>query len=51
MTNKQIAQTLFITVKAVEWHLHNAYLKLNIKSRKQLTHALASEQERTGSTA
>ena len=44
MTNKQIAQTLFITVKAVEWHLHNAYLKLNIKSRKQLAQALTTEQ-------
>ena len=40
MTNKEIAQTLFVTVKAVEWHLHNAYLKLNITSRKQLTQAL-----------
>src|SRR5262249_51618681 len=42
MTNKQIAQTLFITVKAVEWHLHHAYLKLNITSRKQLAKALTT---------
>jgi DNA-binding CsgD family transcriptional regulator len=46
MTNKQIAQTLFITVKAVEWHLHHAYLKLNIKSRKQLALAVTTEQEK-----
>jgi DNA-binding CsgD family transcriptional regulator len=46
MTNKQIAQALFITVKAVEWHLHHAYLKLNIKSRKQLAQALTAEQEK-----
>jgi DNA-binding CsgD family transcriptional regulator/tetratricopeptide (TPR) repeat protein len=44
MTNKQIAQTLFITVKAVEWHLHHAYLKLNITSRKQLAQALTTTQ-------
>lgn len=45
MTNKQIAQTLFITVKAVEWHLHHAYLKLDITSRKQLPQALGEEPE------
>ena len=44
MTNKQIAETLFITVKAVEWHLHHAYRKLNITSRKQLAEALAAGQ-------
>jgi ATP/maltotriose-dependent transcriptional regulator MalT len=42
MTNKQIAQTLFITVKAVEWHLHNAYRKLDITSRRQLEQALGA---------
>ena len=44
MTNKQIAETLFITVKAVEWHLHHAYRELNITSRKQLAEALAAGQ-------
>jgi hypothetical protein len=37
---------LFITVKAVEWHLHRAYLKLNNTSRKQLAQALTTEQEK-----
>jgi len=36
MSNKDIAQALFVTVKAVEWHLSNAYRKLGIKSRRQL---------------
>lgn len=45
MTNKQIAQDLFITVKAVEWHLRNAYQKLNIRSRKQLAEALETKRE------
>jgi DNA-binding CsgD family transcriptional regulator len=44
MTNKEIAQTLFVTVKAVEWHLHHTYLKLGITSRKQLGQALNTEQ-------
>jgi DNA-binding CsgD family transcriptional regulator len=35
-TNRQIAQALFVTVKAVEAHLHHAYQKLSIDTRKQL---------------
>jgi DNA-binding CsgD family transcriptional regulator len=35
-TNRQIADTLFITVKAVEWHLSNAYRKLRIRGRAEL---------------
>jgi DNA-binding CsgD family transcriptional regulator len=41
MTNTEIAQSLFVTVKTVESHLHNAYLKLGISSRKDLARALA----------
>jgi DNA-binding CsgD family transcriptional regulator len=40
MTNKQIAQALFVTVKAVEWHLHHAYQKLDITSRTELSAAI-----------
>jgi len=40
MTNKQIAQTLFVTVKTVETHLHRAYQKLDVSSRAQLALAL-----------
>src|SRR4051812_48489536 len=28
-TNREIAHELTVTVKAVEWHLHNVYSKLN----------------------
>jgi DNA-binding NarL/FixJ family response regulator len=42
-TNRQIAQELFVTVKAVEWHLSNAYRKLSISSRAQLPDALAGQ--------
>jgi DNA-binding CsgD family transcriptional regulator len=44
LSNKEIAQTLFITIKAVEWHLHNAYQKLGLTSRKQLADALARSE-------
>jgi DNA-binding CsgD family transcriptional regulator len=41
LTNRDIAQALFVTSKTIEMHLSNAYLKLGIKSRLQLAAALA----------
>ena len=35
-SNRAIAQSLFVTVKAVEYHLANAYRKLDISGRGQL---------------
>jgi DNA-binding CsgD family transcriptional regulator len=35
-TNREIAQTLFVTEKTVEFHLSHAYRKLGIRSRWQL---------------
>ena len=40
LTNKEIAQTLFVTIKTVEVHLSHAYRKLEISSRAQLAGAL-----------
>jgi DNA-binding CsgD family transcriptional regulator len=40
MTNRQIAQSLFVTVKTVEAHLSAAYDKLDVDSRRQLPAAL-----------
>src|SRR5262245_39679185 len=40
MSNKEIAQTLFVTIKTVEVHLSHAYRKLEISSRAQLERAL-----------
>jgi DNA-binding CsgD family transcriptional regulator len=40
-TNRQIADALFVTVKAVEWHLGNVYRKLDAHSRAELPHKLA----------
>jgi DNA-binding CsgD family transcriptional regulator len=44
-TNREIAQALFVTVKTVEWHLRNTYLKLGIASRRELTGAMEAEGE------
>lgn len=42
LTNRQIAERLLVTVKAVEWHLSNVYRKLEIRSRKALAPALGA---------
>jgi DNA-binding NarL/FixJ family response regulator len=41
MSNKQIAQALFVTLRTVELHLSNAYRKLEITTRDRLGGALA----------
>jgi DNA-binding NarL/FixJ family response regulator len=40
-TNKEIAQTLYVTLKTVEVHLSSSYRKLGIGSRRELVQALA----------
>ena len=39
-TNREIAQTLFVTEKTVETHLGRAFRKLDISSRRQLPDVL-----------
>jgi DNA-binding NarL/FixJ family response regulator len=41
-TNRDIAQSLFVTPKTVEVHLSNAYRKLGIRSRRELPGAMAA---------
>jgi DNA-binding CsgD family transcriptional regulator len=41
MRNRDIAQTLFVTLKTVETHLGRIYAKLGIRGRSQLAEALA----------
>lgn len=43
-SNPEIAQSLFVTRKTVEKHLGNAFLKLQISARSQLTDALATDR-------
>ena len=40
LTNREIAQELFITTKTVKAHLSHVYLKLDISRRGELTTAL-----------
>jgi len=43
MTNRDIAQALFVTVKTVETHLGRLYRKLGIHSRAELAEMMAAE--------
>ena len=42
MTNREVAQALFVTAKTVEYHLSHAYQKLGLRSRSQLAATLRS---------
>lgn len=43
MSNREVAEALFVTVRTVEFHLQNAYRKLDITSRRDLSRALTVE--------
>jgi DNA-binding CsgD family transcriptional regulator len=43
VSNREIAQQLFVTVNTVESHLRHAYLKLGVHSRGELPAALSAE--------
>ena len=36
LTNKEVASELYVSVKTVEYHLRNTYMKLDITSRRAL---------------
>jgi ATP/maltotriose-dependent transcriptional regulator MalT len=40
LSNREVAQRQFVTVKAVQWHLSNIYRKLDVASRDDLPAAL-----------
>ena len=40
LTNKEVASELYVSVKTVEYHLRNSYLKLDITSRRALADLL-----------
>jgi len=50
MSNKEIAQALFVTVKTVEVHLSSVYRKLQISSRRQLNRALTGGRKHRSPT-
>ncbi|MBV8988458.1 MAG: helix-turn-helix transcriptional regulator [Solirubrobacterales bacterium] len=39
-TNREVAQSMFVTEKTIERHLSSAYQKLGIRSRYQLAAAI-----------
>jgi DNA-binding CsgD family transcriptional regulator len=43
LTNREVAQALFLTEKTIEVHLTSSYRKLNISSRSQLARALSQQ--------
>jgi DNA-binding CsgD family transcriptional regulator len=42
LSNREIAQALFVTAKTVEWQLSHAYAKLGIRGRRELAAALSA---------
>ena len=46
LSNADVAQALFVTVKTVEMHLSNVYRKLDIGARTELREALAASRPR-----
>jgi ATP/maltotriose-dependent transcriptional regulator MalT len=46
-THPEIAATLFLSARTIEWHLRKIFGKLGISSRKELDHALSSHGRRS----
>jgi DNA-binding CsgD family transcriptional regulator len=44
-SNREVANSLFVTVKTVEWHLSHVFHKLDVSSRRQLAHVLGTASE------
>jgi len=44
LSNREIAQALFVTLRTVEMHLSNVFRKLQISSRTQIAAALAADE-------
>jgi DNA-binding CsgD family transcriptional regulator len=44
MSNREIAEALFVTLKTVEWHVRDAYEKVGVQSRRQLSAAMAGRK-------
>jgi DNA-binding NarL/FixJ family response regulator len=48
LTNRQIAESLFLTTRTIEMHLANGYRKLGISRRTELPKAFGSQAETLG---
>jgi DNA-binding CsgD family transcriptional regulator len=47
LTNRQIAQNLFVTARTVEGHLTNVFTKLDVRARSELSAALGTTATRS----
>jgi DNA-binding NarL/FixJ family response regulator len=45
LSNREVADQLFVSVRTVEWHLSGAYRKLGVRSRTELARELRSSIE------
>ena len=48
LSNREIAKALYVTVKTVEWHLRNAFNKLEVGSRRELAAAFPAASDVEG---
>jgi DNA-binding NarL/FixJ family response regulator len=46
LTNRQAAETLFLSVKTVDFHLQQIYRKLDVRSRTELAVLLTRDEQR-----
>ncbi len=49
-TNREAAAALFVSIRTIEFHLRNIYIKLGIHSRTELVHRFAVEMPTVGDT-